>query len=78
MKLEFMKHTGAKVSWASLCVPKNESGPDFRSIKVWNRASNMKRNHHSIAFTLRNEINGIIVFYSFAFKTVEPRKNDGQ
>lgn len=37
-----LKHSGAKVSWANHCVPKNESGQGFRSLKEWNKAVNMK------------------------------------
>lgn len=37
-----MRHTGAKVSWAHLYVPKNEEGLGFRSLKEWNRASNIR------------------------------------
>ncbi|XP_058211589.1 uncharacterized protein LOC131323761 [Rhododendron vialii] len=37
-----MKHTGAKVSWMHLCVPKNEGGLGFMSLKEWNQASNIR------------------------------------
>lgn len=37
-----MKHTGAKVSWRHLSVPKNEGGLGFRSLKEWNKASNIR------------------------------------
>ncbi|XP_058216995.1 uncharacterized protein LOC131327886 [Rhododendron vialii] len=41
-KIHNLKHIGAKVNWAKLCVLKNEGGLGFRSIKEWNKAVNMK------------------------------------
>lgn len=34
-----LKHSGAKVSWKDICVPKEEGGLGFKLMKDWNRAS---------------------------------------
>lgn len=33
-----LTHSGAKVSWKDICVPKEEGGLGFRLMKDWNRA----------------------------------------
>lgn len=37
-----MKSAGAKVSWADVCVPKEEGGLGLRVLKDWNRAAMTK------------------------------------
>lgn len=37
-----LKHSRAKIRWKDLCVPKNGGGLEFRLLKEWNKAINMK------------------------------------
>lgn len=37
-----LKSSGSKVAWEHLCSPQLESGLDFKSMGVWNKAANAK------------------------------------
>lgn len=37
-----LKHSGAKVAWHAVCVPKEEGGLGLRMLKTWNKASMMR------------------------------------